>query len=339
MINNPYPFGMLTPGRNWSSGSEYRFGFNGKESDSETYGEGNIYDYGFRIYNPRLGKFLSVDPLDRVYVWLSPYAFADNSPIAYTDLDGLERYYSAKGIYAGPIGNSTELRVLSDEGMNEFKNYQNGICDPNYLFDYESYSYHSADQEVQTSISKTIYQDLGKGAIAKNIQADKFSKNPPVMETDRNDKSGTITVYSQKQFAGEYLNDNYYNQLATFNHENQHVANIQSSKSPGIDGFTHFDIGMNMVKNSGVFGQTTQGFQTYTFNRNLHGYLQEQSNYLSQRLFNSDDPLKEYKNSEYQYYYKKYINNVDEFNKNSSGIKIKAHDKLILANQIIEDRK
>lgn len=37
----PYPFGMLTPGRDWSSGSEYRFGFNGKESDVETYGEGN----------------------------------------------------------------------------------------------------------------------------------------------------------------------------------------------------------------------------------------------------------------------------------------------------------
>ncbi|MBK8683162.1 MAG: hypothetical protein IPN31_14900 [Bacteroidetes bacterium] len=40
------PFGMLTPGRNWSAGSEYRFGFNGKESDAETYGEGNTF-YNF----------------------------------------------------------------------------------------------------------------------------------------------------------------------------------------------------------------------------------------------------------------------------------------------------
>jgi hypothetical protein len=35
----------------------YRYGFNGKENDGEVSGEGNQYDYGFRIYNPRLGGF------------------------------------------------------------------------------------------------------------------------------------------------------------------------------------------------------------------------------------------------------------------------------------------
>jgi RHS repeat-associated protein len=45
------------------------FGFNGKEMDNETYGDGNVYDYGFRIYNPRLGKSLSVDPLTNSYPW------------------------------------------------------------------------------------------------------------------------------------------------------------------------------------------------------------------------------------------------------------------------------
>jgi hypothetical protein len=46
-----------------------------------------------RIYDPRLGKFLSVDPLTRDYPWNSTYAFAENSPIANIDLDGLEKYY------------------------------------------------------------------------------------------------------------------------------------------------------------------------------------------------------------------------------------------------------
>ena len=84
------PFGMLLVGRNWEGGSEYRFGFNGKESDKETYGDGNIYDYGFRIYNPRLGKFLSVDPLNKFYPMLTPYQFTSNRPIDGVDLDGLE---------------------------------------------------------------------------------------------------------------------------------------------------------------------------------------------------------------------------------------------------------
>jgi RHS repeat-associated protein len=75
----------------------YRFHFNGKETDNEVYGEGNVYDYGFRIYNPRLGKFLSVDPLTKEYPWYTPYQFAGNKPIWAMDRDGLEEWYSNTG--------------------------------------------------------------------------------------------------------------------------------------------------------------------------------------------------------------------------------------------------
>ena len=99
--NNYYAFGMLQPGRSWSS-DDYRYGFNGKEMDNEWYGTtppvagmppegtGNSYDYGFRIYNPRYARFLSVDPLADDYPWYTPYQFAGDNPIAFIDLDGLE---------------------------------------------------------------------------------------------------------------------------------------------------------------------------------------------------------------------------------------------------------
>src|SRR5690606_4468651 len=58
--NDYYPFGMLMPGRGYSASDAYRYGFNGKENDNEVKGEGNQQDYGMRIYDPRLGKFLSV---------------------------------------------------------------------------------------------------------------------------------------------------------------------------------------------------------------------------------------------------------------------------------------
>lgn len=43
-----------------------------------------------RIYNPALGRFLSVDPLTSEYAYYTPYQFAGNSPIAFVDRDGEE---------------------------------------------------------------------------------------------------------------------------------------------------------------------------------------------------------------------------------------------------------
>ncbi len=85
-----YPFGMLKPGRSYSSNS-YRFGFGGKEKDDEWHGStGTVYDYGFRIYDARLARFLSVDPLSKSFPYYTPYQFAGNCPIKFIDLDGLE---------------------------------------------------------------------------------------------------------------------------------------------------------------------------------------------------------------------------------------------------------
>jgi RHS repeat-associated protein len=88
--NDYYPFGMLMPGRSFSDSGLYRYGFNGKENDVEVKGDGAQYDYGFKIYDPRIGKFLSVDPLTKSFPTLTPYQFSNNTPIASADLDGLE---------------------------------------------------------------------------------------------------------------------------------------------------------------------------------------------------------------------------------------------------------
>jgi len=50
-----------------------------------------------RIYDPRIGKFLSVDPITAKYPMLTPFQFSSNSPIANVDLDGLEGSMSISG--------------------------------------------------------------------------------------------------------------------------------------------------------------------------------------------------------------------------------------------------
>ena len=87
-----FPFGAEM--RKGTTATNYRFGFNGKELDKNgEFGSLNHYDYGFRIYNPGIGRFLSVDPLTQKYPELTPYQFASNTPIMAIDLDGLEALY------------------------------------------------------------------------------------------------------------------------------------------------------------------------------------------------------------------------------------------------------
>ena len=86
------PFGMVMPGRNWVAGSAegYGFGFNGKLKDDEIMSNSISYDFGARIYNAGIGRFLSIDPKYKNHPDMSNYTFAANQPIAMIDLEGKE---------------------------------------------------------------------------------------------------------------------------------------------------------------------------------------------------------------------------------------------------------
>jgi RHS repeat-associated protein len=101
---------MLMPGRKYPSTIKYRYGFNGKENDNEVKGEGNQQDYGMRIYDPRLGRFLSVDPLYKSYPELTSYQFAGNTPIQAKDLDGGEPQFII-GFFVGAIAELAEQTI------------------------------------------------------------------------------------------------------------------------------------------------------------------------------------------------------------------------------------
>ncbi len=84
-----YAFGSQQPGRYGNTGG-YRYGFQGQEKDDEIKGEGNSINYKYRIHDPRLGRFLSVDPLAADYAYNSPYAFSENRVVDMVELEGLE---------------------------------------------------------------------------------------------------------------------------------------------------------------------------------------------------------------------------------------------------------
>ena len=75
-------------GREFAGGMGYRWGFNGKEHATDVTAE--HYDFGARIYDGRLGRWLSVDELASEYSDISSYCFVGNCPIVLVDPDGKE---------------------------------------------------------------------------------------------------------------------------------------------------------------------------------------------------------------------------------------------------------
>ena len=96
------PFGVELDGRTVSGG--YRFGFQGSEKDNEFKGDGNSYTTEFRQLDPRLGRWLSVDPLAVNYPNITPYQFCADNPLLFFDPDGKDIIIAVTSMAKKPNG-------------------------------------------------------------------------------------------------------------------------------------------------------------------------------------------------------------------------------------------
>jgi RHS repeat-associated protein len=176
--NDYYPGGMLMPGRKFNSG--YRYGFNGKEQDPEVSEEGTQYDYGFRIYDSRLVRFKSVDPLAKEYAFYTPYQYAGNNPVEGIDLDGLEyvtykiRYVDGKMVSKTMV---TDYRYLSEQVLNQM--HQKRLTFTRYV----NYG-DKGDKPTAETYTKNFYSvySMGFGPMGRGVsyEYEYASSNSPV---------------------------------------------------------------------------------------------------------------------------------------------------------------
>ncbi|WP_158861626.1 RHS repeat protein [Lunatibacter salilacus] len=146
----------------------YRYGFNGKEEDPEGMGGGgSTYDYGFRIYNPRIAKFLSVDPLASQYAELTPFQFASNTPIWAIDIDGLEAGYTVSyNVFVDKNGNYV-TEQLHDPVLTIKNGDWSGIRTDNKFFHNGNFIGNNQDNVSGWSVwRKSQQKEFNKGASA-----------------------------------------------------------------------------------------------------------------------------------------------------------------------------
>ncbi|HEY8402017.1 MAG TPA: RHS repeat-associated core domain-containing protein, partial [Cytophagaceae bacterium] len=187
-------------------------------------GEGNQIAFEARIYDPRLGRFLSCDPLEDEYPYQSTYVFAHNNPVALIDYLGMGdppslnwEYFSKRHVLSGDFSVNTP-----SGGTNSV------ITNPAWQNESTVKSFFNEALELAKKTGKTETNVTLKNGTQWSI----------------NTKTGHFNPIS-----GEGIT----------NLTNQEIAVLRSAKKGGAAGETIF---ANIAKYKSLTGTFSEGMQT-----------------------------------------------------------------------------
>lgn len=186
-VSDYSPFGVQLDGRTITS-EDYRYGFNGMEKDDEVKGvKGSSYDFGARMYDPRVGRWLSTDPLEKKYPFASSFKFAGNSPILFLDPNGED---IVVGIKYQKQFKKQLVKAFGRKALNDFSYSESGELQ----FSGTPDSYSSEEKDLL----KPLIDLMDKDYVANIVYEKQFeelvktSEGKIVTNTDQTGGEGTL---------------------------------------------------------------------------------------------------------------------------------------------------
>ena len=131
-------------------------------------GDGDQIDYGMRVYDPRIGRWLSLDPLQAKYPNESPYVYVSGNPLLYSDKEGKEKIITIKTYHKD--GSVTVIRKTNKDFFihnSEWadKSAINGL--PSLSFKgtresvYENYSIDENTKTIKSEVKTKVEETFG----------------------------------------------------------------------------------------------------------------------------------------------------------------------------------
>ena len=262
--NDYYPYGGRHANSALTTDATNRWRFSGKEI--HTTASVNLLDFGARMYDDRLCRWTTQDPMSEKYYGCSPYVYCAGEPVGYVDTDGKKLYFAkgsseefkkhfadavkimnAKGTSynLAAIEASSELFYISQAGK-----HGNRFDAENKTIEWSpSIVAYDDETDIMRSPLTTLAHEAGHAAHYIK-DADAYYTNAITTVNKYNCVEELITITTTEQYAARKHGELFGNQVTRF----KHYSTLYPGEQPDFTKMTMEQILNYVIENNKLQG-------------------------------------------------------------------------------------